>query len=109
MSRTVARRLCEQGLSRGEIAERLGVSTGTVGAWLRRAPTFPQRACRLCGQPFTPTNGRQRFCNVEHWNEYQRQHQPPHTAAGWRERVQQLEAELARLRQRLANPVPEPD
>jgi transposase len=107
MSRAAAHLLDEQGVSRGEIAERLGVSNGTVGAWLRRAPTFPQRACRLCGQPFTPTNGRQRFCNAEHWNEYQRQHRPPHTAAGWRERVQQLEAELALLRQRLADGEPD--
>ena len=109
MSRAVAQRLCEQGVPRGEIAERLGVSNGTVGAWLRRAPTFPQRICRLCGQPFAPTNGRQRFCKAEHWDEYQRRYRPPHTVAGWRERVQQLEAELAGLRQRLAHGEPEPD
>jgi transposase len=109
MSRAVAQLLDEQGVSRGEIAERLGVSNGTVGAWLRRAPTFPQRACRLCGQAFTPTNGRQRFCNVEHWNEYQRRHRPPQTAAAWRERIHELEAELARLRQRIAHPESEPN
>jgi hypothetical protein len=35
---------------------------------MRRAATFAERECLLCGQRFTPTNGRQRFCTVEHWN-----------------------------------------
>jgi hypothetical protein len=39
---------------------------------MRRAATFPERECLLCGQPFTPTNGRQRFCTVEHWNAHRR-------------------------------------
>ncbi len=95
MSRAYAQALLERGVSWREIAERLGVSRGTVGAWLCRPPTFPQRTCRLCEQPFTPTNGRQRFCSLEHYDEYQRQHRPPQTAAGWRARVQQLEAEIA--------------
>ena len=103
MSRAHAQALQERGVSRREIAERLGVSTSTVGAWLRRLPTFPQRTCRLCEQPFSPTNGRQRFCRVEHWDEYQRQHRPPQTAAGWRQRVHQLETELALMRERLAD------
>jgi hypothetical protein len=39
---------------------------------MRRAARFPDRACLLCGQRFTPTNGRQRFCTVEHWREHRR-------------------------------------
>jgi hypothetical protein len=70
MSRDQARALHEQGAYKREIAGRLGVSTQTVAAWLRRPPTFPPRACRLCGQRFVPTNGRQRFCSVEHWREH---------------------------------------
>jgi transposase len=107
VSRAHAQALQERGVSRREIAERLGVSRSTVGAWLRRPPTFPLRTCQLCEQPFTPTNGRQRFCSIEHWNEYQRQHRPPQTTAGWRERVHQLEAELAAMREQLADPEPE--
>ena len=95
MSRARAQSLQELGVSRCEIAERLGVSTQTVAAWLRRPPTFPQRTCRLCREPFTPTNGRQRYCSLEHYDEYQRQHRAPQTLAGWRARVQQLEAEIA--------------
>jgi hypothetical protein len=107
MSRIEAQGLDERGVSRRAIAERLGVSTQTVAAWLRRPPTFPERVCRLCGERFVPTNGRQRFCAPEHWDEYQRRHRPPRTAAGWRERVRQLEAELAALRRRLADGEPE--
>jgi transposase len=101
VSRARAQALKERGVSTREIAERLGVSASTVGAWLRRPPTFPQRTCRLCRQPFTPTNGRQRFCSLEHYDEYQRQHRAPQTLAGWHARVQQLEAEIAQARAQL--------
>jgi hypothetical protein len=39
---------------------------------MRRAATFAERACLLCGEPFTPSNGRQRFCTVEHWQQHRR-------------------------------------
>jgi hypothetical protein len=39
---------------------------------MSRRPTFAERACLLCGQTFTPTNGRQRFCTVEHWQQHRR-------------------------------------
>jgi hypothetical protein len=32
----------------------------------RRAPRFATRACELCGEPFAPTNGRQRYCCEQH-------------------------------------------
>jgi transposase len=136
MSSARAQTLAAEGASRREIADRLGVSERTVIAWLRHRPTFPERTCRLCGQRFVPTNGRQRYCTPEHWQqhrhggpklrecrlcgqpfrpttgthafctpqhraEYQRQHGPPQTTEGWRQRVHQLEAELTRLRAQL--------
>jgi hypothetical protein len=59
------------------------------------------RECRLCGEPFMPTSGNQRFCTPEHQREYQRRHGPPQTTAGWRARVQRLEAEIAQARAEL--------
>jgi hypothetical protein len=59
------------------------------------------RQCRLCGEPFTPSNGRQRFCTPAHQREHQRLHGPPRTTAGWRQRVDALEAEIAHVRARL--------
>jgi hypothetical protein len=64
--RSQALRLHAQGLSKREIGARLGVSVFTVSALVRRALTFPERACRLCGERFVPTNGRQRYCRPEH-------------------------------------------
>ena len=107
MSRAQAQALHEQRVSRREIADRLGVSIRTVSGWLRRPPAFAQRRCRLCRQEFTPTNGRQRFCSVEHCDEYQREHRPPRTVAGWRARVEELEAELTVTRQRLRDQEPD--
>jgi hypothetical protein len=88
--------LHERGVARREIADRLGLSRRTVAALLRR-PTFAPRECRLCGEPFVPSNGRQRFCTPAH----QRQHGVPRTTAGWRQRVTALEAEIARVRAEL--------
>jgi hypothetical protein len=56
------------------------------------------RECRLCGARFTPTNGRQRFCTPEH----RELHAMPRTLREARERVQALEAEIARVRDQLA-------
>lgn len=56
------------------------------------------RECRLCGAPFTPTNGRQRFCTPEH----RELHAMPRTAREARERVQALEVEIADVRDQLA-------
>lgn len=128
--------LSGRGVAKGEIAERLGLSRATVAALLRRRPTFESRACRLCGElfvptngrqryctpahqrehrdgrpavrecrlcgePFAPSNGRQRFCSPAHRSEHASQHGPPRTTAGWRERVDALEAEIARVRAQL--------
>jgi hypothetical protein len=61
-----------QGLASREIAEGLELPVANVAAWLRRPPSFAVRACRLCGQQFVPTNGRQRFCTPAHQREHQR-------------------------------------
>jgi hypothetical protein len=74
--RATALALRADGLSNAAIAERLGVSRGTAAALLRRA-TFPTRSCLLCGEPFTPTNGRQRFCTHAHWREHRDQQRQP--------------------------------
>jgi len=62
--------LSGQGVAKGEIAERLGLSRASVAALLRRRPTFAPRACRLCGEPFVATNGRQRYCTPAHQREH---------------------------------------
>jgi hypothetical protein len=54
------------GLTVDEIALLLGLSRRSVCALLRRRAIFAERPCELCGQPFTPTNGRQRYCSTEH-------------------------------------------
>jgi hypothetical protein len=72
VSRAQAQALHADGASRREIADRLAVSERTVVAWLRRPPTFAPRTCRLCGTRFVPTNGRQRFCSVKHWEQHRR-------------------------------------
>jgi transposase len=99
--RAQVRALHAQGVAKREIAERLDLSRGTVAALLRRRATLAPRACRLCGEPFTPSNGRQRFCTPAHQREHERLHGPPSTTAGWRERVDALEAEIARVRAQL--------
>lgn len=55
------------------------------------------RECRLCGAQFTPTNGRQRFCTPEH----RELHAMPRMLREACERVQALEAEIARVRDQL--------
>jgi hypothetical protein len=153
--RAAAVALREQGFEAAEIARRLGLSRGTVYALLRRPATFTERTCELCGEPFTPTNGRQRYCSAEHHRqatapppkprecrlcgqlffatercgqryctpEHRREHArrqravafetatrsssampgaPSGSVSGWRERVRQLEAQVAQARAELA-------
>jgi hypothetical protein len=71
--RALAVKLRASGLANAVIAERLGVSPGTVAALLRRPATFTARTCLLCGEVFTPTNGRQRYCTRAHWREHRDQ------------------------------------
>jgi hypothetical protein len=59
-----------------KIAWRLNVRRRTVTAWIRRPPTFATRACRLCGEPFTPNSGNQRYCTPAHRHEHQRRPRP---------------------------------
>src|SRR5262245_53898540 len=133
--RAAAVALRDQGFEAAEIARRLGLSRGTVNALLRRPATFSERLCELCGEVFTPTNGRQRYCTVEHHRqatapppkprecrlcgqlffatercgqryctpEHRREHARRRQArrgsvSEWRERVRQLEAEVAQAR-----------
>ena len=77
--RALAIELRASGLANAAIAERLGVSPSTVAALLRRPATFATRTCLRCGEAFTPTNGRQRYCTRAHWREHrdhQRQGEP---------------------------------
>jgi hypothetical protein len=96
--RTFAPRLCE-------LCGRVFTPTGSRQRFCtpehreqhhRREPR--RRACLVCGEEFTPTNGRQRFCTPEH----RELHAMPRTIREAHEHVQALEAELARLRDQLA-------
>jgi hypothetical protein len=124
--------LSQQGHSHLEIAQRLGVSRLRVDALLRRPRTFLPRVCELCGDVFTPSGSRQRFCTAEHREQHcRREPKPraclvcgeeftptngrqrfctpehrelyamPRTLREARERVQALEAEIARVRDQL--------
>jgi hypothetical protein len=86
------------------LEDRAGIATMRLrhATSTRRPPRHPVRTCELCGDAFTPSNGTQRFCTPEHRREYARLHGPPRTTAGWRNRVQTLEAELGRVQAQLA-------
>jgi hypothetical protein len=70
----------------------------------RQRPRLVDRACELCGQTYIPSTANQRFCTAEHRVEYYRRHGPPGSTARWREQVQALEAEIASVREQLAEP-----
>jgi transposase-like protein len=91
------------GLSIRQVAERLGVAHGTVSDWLRgRGEWYEVRECRLCGERFIAGHGAQRFCSRAHAAKYARVFGAPRTVERYERRASQLEAELARLRARLA-------
>jgi Homeodomain-like domain len=90
------------GLSVRQVAERVGVPTGTVAEWLRgRGEWYEVRECALCGDRFIAASGRQRFCTPQHQTKHRRVFGPPTGRDAYRERALALEAELARLRARL--------
>jgi hypothetical protein len=91
------------GLSIREVAERLGVPKGTVGGWLRgRGEWYAIRECELCGERFIAASSQQRFCTSAHQHKHRRVFGPPSAIDAYRERARALEAELARLHERLA-------
>jgi hypothetical protein len=97
-----AHALRANGLSIGQIADRLGVPESTVGGWLRGlGEWYEVRECELCGERFIPASGRQRFCTRQHAAKHRRVFGPPRPIDRYRARARRLEAELAVLREQL--------
>jgi hypothetical protein len=97
-----AHALRANGLTIAQIADRIGVPKANVGGWLRgRGEWYDVRECELCGEPFIPGNGRQRFCTRAHQRKHARVFGPPTAIDSYRERARGLESELAVLRAEL--------
>jgi hypothetical protein len=88
------------GASITAIAQQIGVPRTTVGGWLHGHGEW-WRECRLCGAPFTPNSGAQRFCTPEHAEKHYRVFVEPRRLAALRQRAAAIETELARLRARI--------
>jgi Homeodomain-like domain len=90
------------GLSIGQIADRLSVPESTVGGWLRGCGEWYEvRVCELCGERFIPASGRQRFCTRQHAAKHRRVFGPPRPIDRHRDRARPPEAELATLKAQL--------
>jgi Homeodomain-like domain len=90
------------GMSITAIAQQIGVARTTVGGWLRGHDGYSEiRECRLCGDPFTPNSGAQRFCTRAHADKHYRVFVEPRRPAALRQRAAAIEAELRRLRARI--------
>ena len=90
------------GMSITAIAQEIGVARSTVGDWLRGHGEYSEiRECRLCGDPFTPNSGAQRFCRPEHADKHYRVFVEPRRLNALRQRAAAIEAELTRLRARI--------
>jgi hypothetical protein len=95
------------GLSITAIAQQIGVARTTVGGWLHGYGEYSEwRECRLCGEPFTPNSGAQRFCTPEHAAKHYRVFVEPLRLNALRQRAAAIEAELTRLRARIENEQP---
>ena len=72
-------------------------------AW-HRAGLPPVRECRYCGAKFAPRHAHQRYCTTAHQREEQklRQREAKRAAAAiWRQRVRELERDIAEARARI--------
>jgi hypothetical protein len=116
-----------EGLTPDAIASRLALPRWRVDDWLQHALTYALRDCAYCREPFAPVTAQQRFCCRAHQQEHARRlrrcrhcherfvadsdgqrfcspaHEQEHarqrrTPAAWRDHVERLEAEVARLR-----------
>jgi transposase len=101
-ARANAYRLRAEGLSIAEVADRLDIPRGTVGAWLRGwGERCLIRECALCGERFVTDTALQRFCSRAHQAKHKRLYGPPTGAERLQWRAKELENELARLRGQL--------
>jgi len=97
-ARANAYRLRAEGLSIVEVAERLDVPRGTVGAWLRGwGERCLIRECALCGERFVTDTALRRFCSRAHQAKHKRLYGPPTGVERLQRRARELEDELARL------------
>lgn len=58
-----ARELRAQNVTYSEIGERLGVSSATAWRWLTERTARAIISCRVCGEDFTQTHGKQKYCS----------------------------------------------
>ena len=59
-----ARELYAQGVSRQEIATRLGASRSAVTKWTADMPV-PEKPCSVCNKRFRPKRTNQRYCSAK--------------------------------------------
>ncbi len=97
--RAEAFRLRREGLSLAEIGERIGVSWSTVQSWLGGyGERCLVRECKLCGERFITSTALQLYCTPAHARKHQAIYGPPRRVEVMRERAQELDAEIDRLR-----------
>jgi transcriptional regulator with XRE-family HTH domain len=98
-ARAEAFRLRREGLSMAEIGARIGVAESTVQNWLRGyGERELVRECKLCGERFITSTALQLYCSPAHSRKHQAIYGPPRRVEVLRERAQELDAEIDRLR-----------
>src|SRR4051812_49800236 len=101
-ARAEAFRLRREGHSMAEIGERVGVSPSTVQTWLGGyGERCLVRECKLCGERFITSTALQLYCTPAHARKHESIYGPPRRVEVMRERAQELDAEIERLRAQL--------